>query len=176
MGGEPDGVVRSRVGRWWLRSWRWLAMFGGGVVIGMLVRGFLPPFVLDDPFWRDFWTGPPAGGVFALAGAVVAFVAAWIGARFTRRAAVRQEWWDRAEWALSLAISERSTERDAGLAALEALVPDATEAELGMMTAVTRVVLLSGGQVANGGQPGDDGAKRKWRLPWQHQRSGDRAS
>lgn len=105
----------------------------------------LPPFVLDQPFWRDFWTGPPAAGVFALVGAVVAFIAATKSARVQRRAAERQEWWDRAEWALNLARSEDDSSRYIGMSALQGLEEDATRAEYAMMTAVTTAVT---GQVA----------------------------
>ena len=67
-----------------------------GVVIGLVTRG-----VVDESFVRDFWTGPPAAGIFALIGAGLAYGAATVAARVSRRSAERQEWWDRAKWALS---------------------------------------------------------------------------
>lgn len=109
--------------------------------LGATLRGLLPPFVLDDPFWRAFWSGPPVAGVFALVGAGVAFAAARVAARVARQNARRQEWWNRAEWALSHAMSAESQQRDVGLAALEVLMVEATTAEGAMIDAVTSLLL-----------------------------------
>ncbi|TQL53975.1 hypothetical protein FB464_1501 [Subtercola boreus] len=113
----------------------------GGIAIGAIARGFFPPFTLDDPFWRQFWSGPPAAGIFALLGAGVAFAAARVGARTARRSAERQEWWDRAEWALNLARSRVGSDRDLGLRTLAVLQSDATATELQMIVAVTESVV-----------------------------------
>jgi len=91
-------------------------------------------------FWREFWTGPPAAGIFALLGAGVAYMAARVAARAARKAALRQEWWDRASWALDLARSDDGASRVIGLRALEALEPDANEAESLMLFAVVDTV------------------------------------
>jgi hypothetical protein len=125
-----------------LKRWiRYVLVLLAGGGIGWISRGFFPPFVLDDPFWRDFFTGPPAGGLFALAGAVIAFLAANIAARVSRRSAERQEWWDRAEWALNLAMSDKGSDRDIGLAAIEVILTDATTTEAAMVNAVTSLLL-----------------------------------
>ena len=114
---------------------------GLGTVVGALGRGFFPPFVLDDPFWRQFWSGPPAAGIFALLGAGIAFAAARVAARTARRSAERQEWWDRAEWALNLARSRTGADRDLGLRTLAVPQNDATATELQMIIAVTESVV-----------------------------------
>lgn len=114
-----------------------------GSVVGWFARDNSDPFVLDDPFWRDFWSGPPAAGVFALAGALVAFGAASIAAATARRSAGRQEWWDRAEWALGHVMSNDSSTRDVGLAAIEVLVGEATTTEAAMLDAVSSRLLGS---------------------------------
>jgi hypothetical protein len=103
-----------------------------GVVVGLVTRG-----VVDESFVRDFWTGPPAAGFFALIGAGLAYGAATVAARVSRRSAERQEWWDRAKWALDLVMSSDEADREVGLAAIEVLVPDATKTEAEMIDAVT---------------------------------------
>lgn len=110
-------------------------------VVGVISRGFFPPFVLDDPFWRAFWSGPPAAGVFALIGAGVAYLAARVAAATARRSARRQEWWDRAEWALTHAMAKDGRSRDVGLAALEVLIEEATTTEGAMIDSVTSLIL-----------------------------------
>lgn len=124
-----------------MRRWRVGLLVVASLVVGALLRGLLPPFVLDDPFWRAFWSGPPVAGVFALVGAGVAFLAARVAAVVARSNARRQEWWDRAEWALSHAMSGESRRRDVGLAALEVLIEEATTTEGAMIDAVTSLLL-----------------------------------
>lgn len=121
---------------------RWVVVVGlGAAGAGALVGRCLPPFVLDSPFWREFWTGPPAAGLFAVLGAFVAFGAAWVTSNTARQAARRDEWWDRAEWALNLAMSDKGSDRDAGLAAIEVVLKEATDTELDMVNAVTSIIL-----------------------------------
>lgn len=124
-----------------MRNARRLAAYAAVLAIGILVgavgRGFFPPFVLDDPFWRAFWSGAPAAGIFALAGAGVAFAAAAISARISRRNALRDQWWQRAEWALTQAMSGDPAAVDVGIAALEVLTAEATPTEGDMIAAVT---------------------------------------
>ncbi|NII49702.1 hypothetical protein [Frigoribacterium endophyticum] len=105
-------------------------------VAGFTVRGFLPPFVVDASFWRDFLTGPPVAGAFAVLAAAVAYSAAERNAREQRRASEREEWWHRAEWALSRALSDNVTERSAGIQASSALVQSATDSEAAIVRAV----------------------------------------
>lgn len=126
---------------------------------GFVLRSFLPPFVLDDPFWRDVLSGPPVAGLFALVGAGVAFAAAAIAARTAKEAAAvtaqtskdaahvaattsrenarRQEWWDRTEWALSQVMSTDPVARTIGLETAVLLTAEATTAEAAMIDAVT---------------------------------------
>jgi hypothetical protein len=103
-----------------------------GVTVGLLSRA-----LVDDSFVREFWTGPPAAGIFALIGAGLAYGAATVAARVSRRSAERQEWWDRAKWALDLVMSSDEADREVGLAAIEVLVPEATKTEAEMIDAVT---------------------------------------
>lgn len=121
----------------------------GAALIGALVRGFLPPFVLDDPFWRDFWSGPPAAGIFALLGAGVAFGAAAITVRTARRNALRDQWWERAEWALTQVMSSDPASVEIGLRALEVLNAEATPTEGDMIAAVTKRRVLDNAPAAN---------------------------
>ena len=111
--------------------------------LGFVARGFLPPFVIDDGFWRDFLTGPPTAGAFAVAAAVLAYRAATRNALEQRRAAERAEWWARAEWAMNRALSDEATERSAGVQAAAALVPGATDAEAAIVSAVLSSFLPS---------------------------------
>jgi hypothetical protein len=84
-------------------------------VSGFAVARVLPPFIMDDPFWRDFWSGPPAAGIFAVVAAFFAYSAAVHSASVTKRNAEADEFWKQAEWALNLAISDSSTKRAVGL-------------------------------------------------------------
>jgi hypothetical protein len=140
----------------WQRWWAAIVAAVLGLVAGLIVRGFLPPFVLDEPFWREFWTSPAAGGVFALIGAFIAFGAANRAASVHRRSAARQEWWDRAQWALDLARADKHSDRLIGLEALEGLKDDATEAEFLMILAVTEAVAPQGAAVDTEAQPQDN--------------------
>jgi hypothetical protein len=99
---------------------------------------------LDDQLWRAFVTGPPMAGVFAVIAALIALAAAHGSARVARDAAARQEWWDRAEWALGLATSDVHVDRIIGGRALEGLAPDATRSEMAMIIAVQNVVTPPG--------------------------------
>lgn len=100
----------------------------------------LPPVVLDDPFWRAFWSGPPAAGIFAVLAAAIAFYPAFRSTHIAKENAAREQWWNRAEWALQLATSDRQTDREVAKDALIALSAEATELESGM---IIRVVLNS---------------------------------
>lgn len=146
--------------RWFKRA----GLIGGCVAAGAIGRGFLPPFVLDDPFWRDFWSGPPAAGIFAVVAAGVAYFAARHGARETRRTAERAQWWDRAQWALDLARSDERVERIIGMRALDAMKDGANPTEGKLIVAVTTSVTGDGG-VDNNGDSAEN--KRKRRFPWQ---------
>jgi hypothetical protein len=89
--------------------------------------------VLDDPFWRAFWSGPPIAGLFAVVAASVAFYAAYRSTRIARDSAAREQWWKRAEWALGRAVSDRQIDREIANDALAALAKEATETEAQMI-------------------------------------------
>lgn len=140
---DPEREAASAyrpLGRWVRRYGLLIVAVLGGLTVGFIVRGFLPPFVLDEPFWRDFLSGPPAAGLFALGGACVAYAAARVAARTSRRGDEREEWWARAEWALNLARSDKKADRLIGLRALQALGAQATETEYEMVLSVTEAV------------------------------------
>lgn len=118
----------------------WVPPVVVGLGIGLTVGLLWPPIILDDPFWRSFWSGPPVAGLFAVIGAFIAYAAARIAARTARQSAERQEWWDRAEWALNLARSDHQVDRLIGLVALDGLRDQANESELTMILAVTSAV------------------------------------
>lgn len=120
--------------------WKFLCTLLAAAVIGASIGRIMPPFVLDHPFWREFWSGPPAAGLFALGGAFIAYWAARLGAKTSRTAAKRQEWWDRAEWALTLARSDEDVDRIIGLEALTALSDEATKTEYALILSVIEAV------------------------------------
>lgn len=157
--------MKASLRLWWHR-WKWIAVACVvGAAAGAILRGLLPPFVLDDPFWRDFFSGPPTAGLFAVVGAVIAYLAARAGARATRKGAERQEWWDRAEWALNLARSDESVDRIIGLRALGPLSDEATETEFEMILAVTTAVT---GDIDIGSDLIHNDKQGRWRKwPWQ---------
>lgn len=126
---------------WWRRYWLYLAVGTSGVLVGGVIGRLLPPFILDDPFWRSFWVSPAVGGFAAVIAAVIAFSAAKAAAHASRIGAERQEWWHRAEWALNLAVSGEGRNRDVGMQALRALAARATDLESEIIVAVTNTYL-----------------------------------
>ncbi|WP_050723405.1 hypothetical protein [Microbacterium sp. GCS4] len=133
------------------------------LMIGALIRGALPPFVLDDPFWRAFWSGPPMAGLLAVVAATVAFYPAYRSTRIARENSAREQWWKRAEWALGRAASNRQIDREVANDALAALVKDATETEAQMILR-TIANLQSSGAMDTRGTATDNG-RRRW-MPW----------
>jgi hypothetical protein len=135
----------------------------GGVLVGAVGRGFLPPFVLDDPFWRDFWSGPPMAGLFAIIAAAVAFFPAYRSTLIARENAAREQWWKRAEWALGQAGSDSQTDRELANDALVALLNEATETE-GRMIYRT-IENLQDASVVDREAGSKENRRRRW-LPW----------
>lgn len=121
---------------WWRRYWVHLTVGTSGLLVGGVIGRLLPPFILDDPFWRSFWVSPAVGGMAAVVAAVIAFCAAKQSARASSRGARRQEWWYRAEWALKLAATDEDKPRDTGIRVLEVLLQDATEIDAQIIDAV----------------------------------------
>ncbi|QIS40519.1 hypothetical protein GW571_15075 (plasmid) [Clavibacter capsici] len=126
------------------RRWQLTTLASVALVAGGVLRGYLPPFVLDDPFWRQFWSGPPVAGLFAVAAAAVAFYPALRSTRIARENAAREQWWNRAEWALGLASSSNRDDRQVANDALAALLADATQTEAKMI--VRSIEILQRGQ------------------------------
>lgn len=113
-----------------------------GLGIGAVVGRLFPPFVLDDTFWRAFFTSAGFGGVMALCAALVAFGAAAYSVHRTGENATkdrkqrnldaeqdrlqremadqRAQWWDRFTWATERAL-DRDT-RDVGVVSMIGLV------------------------------------------------------
>lgn len=135
-----------------------------GALLGAFVRGLFPPFVLDDPFWRDFWSGPPAAGLFAVLAAVIAFFPAYRSTRIARDNAEREQWWNRAEWALARADSDKQLDREVANTALVALSEEASKLEFDM---IYRVIenLQGESAVDNAPKPADNGKRWRW-FPW----------
>lgn len=136
----------------------------GAAIVGAGVRSVLPPFVLDDPFWRDFWSGPPVAGLFAIVAAAVAFFPAYRSTLIARENAAREQWWKRAEWALGQAGSDNQTDREVANDALVALLNDATETE-GAMIYRTIENLQDASGVDIGPESAETSSKWRW-LPW----------
>lgn len=135
-----------------------------GVVVGFSGRSVLPPFVLDDPFWRAFWSGPPMAGLFAIVAAAIAFYPAYRSTRIGRENAAHEQWWKRAEWALGQAGSDNQTDREVANDALVALLSDATETEGAM---IVRTIENLQGTGAVDTEAGSAETSSRWRwLPW----------
>lgn len=144
---------------WWSRWWRAVVVVPFAVLAGVVLRGFLPPFEMDDPFWRDFWSGPPAAGILAVVAALIAFNPARRSSRVAKDSADRQAWWDRAEWALERASSDKRADRLTGFRALRALSGDATKIEFEMIIAVIEAIAP---EVDAAGAEADNSAKGRW--------------
>jgi hypothetical protein len=142
--------------RWWLG----LGVLGG-LILGAAIRGLLPPFVLDDAFWRAFWSGPPVAGLFAVVAATIALYPSIRSVSIARENAAREQWWNRAEWALGLATSDRQSDREVANDALVALLDEATETE-GKMLFRTIVNLQSGATVDSQPTTAQNGRKRRF--------------
>ncbi|WP_298877296.1 hypothetical protein [uncultured Microbacterium sp.] len=122
--------VRARRG-WALAG---VILASGGVGYGL--RSAFPPYpalttpvVIDEALWRAILSGPPMAGVFAVIAAVIAFTPAIRSTKIARENAAREQWWNRAQWALGLAASDDQEDREVANDALQALLEDATPTE-----------------------------------------------
>lgn len=139
-----------------------------GAAVGAVVRGFFPPFVLDEPFWRDFWSGPPVAGLFAVCAATIAFFPACRATRIAGASAAREQWWKRAEWALGQASSDSQVDREVANDALQALLATATRTEASMILRTLENLQhggVDGDDMDSGSESKDNLGKRRW-LPW----------
>jgi hypothetical protein len=139
------------------------AVFAVGFGSGAAARNAAEPFVVDGPFWRDFLTGPPAAGLFAIVAACIAFFPALRTAQIARSNSAREQWWLRAQWALGLATSNRVEEREISKDALVALSAEATELEMGMI--VRLIADLQPRSPVDTHGDGEDNRGRRW-SPW----------
>lgn len=64
---------------------------------------------------------PGFGGSAAVCAAILAFIGVHLTVRAQRHANRKQQWWERARWALDLTLSDQTTTRTVGLDVLEAL-------------------------------------------------------
>lgn len=135
-----------------------------GVALGFGLRHWLTPWVLDDPFWRAFWSGPPTAGLFAIVAAAIAFYPAYRSTRIARENAAREQWWKRAEWALGQAGSDNQTDREVANDALVALLGDATETEGAMILRTIENLQGAGGVDTEAGSA-ETSSRWRW-LPW----------
>ena len=108
--------------------------------IGYGLRSAFPPYevittpvVIDEALWRAMISGPPMAGVFAVFAAAIAFTPAILSTRIARENAAREQWWNRAEWALGLASSSDEDDRAVANDALKALSEVATATEYKMI-------------------------------------------
>ncbi len=90
------------------------------------------------------WLSSPGfGGAAAVAAASIAYAGVVRSVRSQREATRRQQWWERARWALDLTLSDDSTTRTIGLEVLDALGSSefATEHEFDLVDAATAPTL-----------------------------------
>ncbi len=144
---------------WWDRWRRAVLVAPFAVLAGVVLRGLLPPFEMDDPFWRDFWSGPPAAGILAVVAALIAFNPARRSSRVAKDTADRQAWWSRTEWALERASSDKRADRLTAFRALRALSADATKVEFEMIIDVIEAIAP---EVDAASAEADNEAKGRW--------------
>lgn len=113
---------------------RWVAAVVAATVtfvVGLSVGALASPFFGDEEFRRAFRTSAGFGGVAAVGAALVAFAAALYSVRSTREQAEadreqserrerKEQWWSRAEWALTQ-VAHGGSAAVIGLGVLEAL-------------------------------------------------------
>lgn len=105
--------------------------------------------------WGTWLTSSGFGGTAAVVAACIAFLAASRSVRGQRETARKQQWWDRARWALDLTLSEESLRREVGIGVLDALGSSefADEHEVDLVEAAIRPTLLAALPHAPGPDP-----------------------
>lgn len=111
-----------------------------GIFVGAVVGRLFPPFELDHQFWHDFLSGPPMAGAFAILAASIAYKAATRSVKASRDHAEEEEWWNRAEWGIGLAISDKPEQKLVGLEAISVLLDGATKREDALIEAAARAI------------------------------------
>ncbi|WP_136056011.1 DUF4153 domain-containing protein [Microbacterium sp. K24] len=116
--------------------WKWIVA-AITVALGWIFQDFFP--------WLGSWFIPWAqtpgfGGAAAVVAAAIAFTAARNQAGVQRDAQRKEQWWKRAEWALTLVLSDKTETREIGFEVLEALGRSdyAAEHETDFVDAATR--------------------------------------
>lgn len=71
--------------------------------------------------WAEWLTSPGFGGTAAVFAATIAFIGVARSVKAQRDTARKQQWWERAKWALDLTLSADSVSRTIGLEVLDAL-------------------------------------------------------
>lgn len=134
--------------------WRAVVLVVVALLAGAIIRGLFPPFVLDDSFWRSFFTSAGFGGSAAVLAALIAYLAARQAANtarvqaeadreVTERRDRKAQWWLRAEWALNQVASGNTARAEIGQKVLEALAGSewAEEHEFDIIAAATEDAL-----------------------------------
>ncbi|MDO5634796.1 MAG: hypothetical protein Q4G34_08000 [Micrococcus sp.] len=109
--------------------WGWIVAVGFAVVAGAVMATLIPPLVWDEAFRLRFLTSAGFGGIMAVMAAGIAFGAAWLSATAAgrqaradreerRRATLKDQWWERAQWAMDQVVAG---DRQVGFEVLAAL-------------------------------------------------------
>lgn len=96
--------------------------------------------------WLSEWIRTPGfGGAAAVVAAAIAYAGVRRNARVQREASRKEQWWDRAKWALDLTLSNVPEEREVGYAMLDALADSewAQEHESDVIAAATEPALAT---------------------------------
>lgn len=108
---------------------------------------------------RGAWlTSSGFGGTAAVLAACIAFLGDSRSVRGQRETARKQQWWDRARWALDLPLSDDSLRREVGIGVLDALGSSefAREHEVDLVEAAIRPTLLAALPHGPGPAPPDE--------------------
>jgi hypothetical protein len=126
-----------------------VAVIVGAIAGGWVCRsGALP----DAKTWRtvgswlsDWIRTAGFGGAAAVLAAAIAYAGVRRNVRVQREASRKEQWWDRAKWALDLTLSEIPEERVVGFAVLDALADSewAQEHESDVIAAATEPALAA---------------------------------
>ncbi len=79
--------------------------------------------------WGGFALSPGLGGLAAVLAASIAYAGLRRAVHQQREAARKQQWWDRARWALDLTLADDSARREVGFEMLDALATSEWAAE-----------------------------------------------
>lgn len=96
--------------------------------------------------WLDAWVRTPgSAGTAAVAAALIALRGVKVNADTQREATRKEQWWERARWALDLTLSENTQDREVGFAVLDALADSewAKEHESDVIEAATEPTLAA---------------------------------